>query len=191
MTDMAENNAFNYYLLGLKETIGPGELTQLFKNAFQTDVPSEMTEDQMKGLREQMEALYGETGARGLAFCSGRAAFKHLLGNQSRELGFEADDFRFLPGKVKLKKGLRLMADWMERVTHASIRVESRDQQWAFQVADCPECRLGSMCDFTAGLLQEFMSWAGGGKFFRVNETSCQNRGEKYCQFLIDKRPIE
>jgi predicted hydrocarbon binding protein len=189
--ETTEATSLNYYLLGLKETVGPDELKKLIQDIVQTETVFELNAEQMKLVREKMDVLYGEIGARGLAFCSGRAAFKHLLSNQSRQLGFEEDDFRFLPGRIKLKKGLVLLAKWMESASHETIRVETLDQQWVFQVVNCLECKLGGMCDFTAGLLQEFMSWAGGGKFYRVNEATCQNRGHESCRFLIDQKPLE
>jgi predicted hydrocarbon binding protein len=47
------------------------------------------------------------------------------------------------------------------------------------------------MCDFTIGLLQEFMAWAGGSKYFRIQEIACRGNGDACCSFKIDKNPIE
>jgi predicted hydrocarbon binding protein len=184
-------NSLNYYLLGLEETVGPAEVSKLFEAVPSIEKESALTTEQVRSLRMKMNDLYGAAGARGVALCSGRAAFKHLLNEQSQKLGFENDDFRFLPGRLKLKKGLTLLAKWMERTYRETVKVEVREQYWVFQITDCLECGFGGMCDFTVGLLQEFMSWAGGGKFYRVSEISCQNRGQDCCRFQIDKGPIE
>jgi predicted hydrocarbon binding protein len=186
-----EMNSFNYYLLGLKETVGPTEVSKLFEALPNLEKEPEFSAEQVRSIRAKMDSLYGMTGARGVALCSGRAAFKHLLSEQSQQLGFDNEDFRFLPGGLKLKKGLVLLANWMEKAYRESIQLEALESHWVFQISNCLECGFGGMCDFTAGLLQEFMSWAGGGKFYRVSEISCQNRGQDCCRFQIDKKPIE
>ena len=189
-------NPQSYFMTGLEETIGPNELRELIEGTgIENENQEESLPDQVIMVRQKMDEVYGKSGASGLAICSGRAAFQHVLNQQSRQIGFEEDAFRFLPGRNKLKKGLRLLANWLEKENHETIQMENSDGHWLLSVSDdresseCENAR--TMCDFTAGLLQEFMTWAGGGKYFRVTETDCRKNGANSCSIQIDKKPIE
>jgi predicted hydrocarbon binding protein len=141
-----------------------------------------------------MQELYGPGGARGLLICSGRAAFKYLLKQEGKSLGFDTPQFRLLPSRSKLKRGLHQIADWMQRSSGDAVTIVSEEKHWLYQVADGaarnPESKENN-CDFTVGLLQEFLSWAGGGKFYRVKESTCRHDGAACCTFIIDKFPLE
>jgi hypothetical protein len=48
------------------------------------------------------------------------------------------------------------------------------------------------MCHFNVGMLQEFLTWAGGGKIYHVLETECIAQGGSACTIRIEKsRSIE
>jgi predicted hydrocarbon binding protein len=186
----------HFFINGLEETIGPDDLEKLLKSIpNSTQYKNEILPDPLQPVRQKMNELYGPTGARGIAMCSGKAGFKYILKQQSKQLGFESDAFRFLPGKYKLKRGLSLLADWMMEIYHEGIQIENADKHWLFNITGCYECSgfqsSTKMCDFTAGLLQEFMSWAGGGKYYRIEELSCRGQGDELCSFQIDKNPID
>jgi len=141
-----------------------------------------------------MSELYGPSGARGLLICSGRAAFKYLLKQQGKALGFDTPQFRLLPTRSKLKRGLHQIAAWMQQTTGDTVTLKSEEKHWLYEVTDGaarnPESK-ESNCDFTVGLIQEFLAWAGGGKFYRVKESACRNNGAACCTFVIDKFPLE
>jgi predicted hydrocarbon binding protein len=186
----------NCFIQGLIETIGPEEFEKLVKPVPIIDEKqNKITIKGIRPVREKLDQIYGSNSARGIAICSGRAAFKHLLRQQESELGFNHDSFRFSPGQVKLKRGLLLLAKWMDSTFGEKVELENKDKFWVFNVnnsktgGNLQGC--SSMCDFTIGLLQEFMTWAGGGKFFSIKEVACRGRGNEYCSFLIDKKPIE
>ena len=186
----------HYFRLGLEETIGPDELEKINVQLAGLKLPqNELTMAQVKPIRQKLDEIYGTIGARGITMCSGRAAFKHLLSQQGKQLGFESETFRFLPGRFKLKKGLSLLASWMGKNYQEKVFLESKEKHWLFSVADCYECTninsTGSMCDFTTGFLQEFLTWASGGKFYRIQETTCRCKGDEFCSFMIDKDPVE
>lgn len=141
-----------------------------------------------------MQELYGPGGARGLLICSGRAAFKYLLKQEGNTLGFDTPQFRLLPARSKLKRGLHQIAAWMEHSTGDTVTIQNEEKHWLYEVAEGASRNLDSKlgnCDFTVGLLQEFLSWAGGGKFYRVKETACRHNGAACCTFIVDKFPLE
>jgi predicted hydrocarbon binding protein len=189
-------NSFPLFFLGLEETLGREELEKLVR-----DIPGLLSSTgilsarEIKPVAQKLTENYGQTGARGLMMCSGRAAFKYLLKQEGKALGFEAPGFRFLPNRSKLKKGLDQIAGWMKRTYGDEIQVKNNGGNWHFELSDCHECEgvtsAFSMCDFTAGLLQEFLSWAGGGKFYAVHEVNCRAVGDESCCFAIDKFPLD
>jgi predicted hydrocarbon binding protein len=141
-----------------------------------------------------MSELYGPSGARGLLICSGRAAFKYLLKQQGKVLGFDTPQFRLLPTRSKLKRGLHQIAAWMQQSTGDTVTLKSEEKHWLYEVTDGPARNPESKesnCDFTVGLIQEFLAWAGSGKFYRVKESACRHSGAACCTFIIDKFPLE
>jgi predicted hydrocarbon binding protein len=62
-------------------------------------------------------------------------------------------------------------------------------------VENCPACRERTSnepdCHILAGILQETLSWAGGGRVYRVRELECSAAGAPACLFQIDKKPLE
>jgi hypothetical protein len=116
----------HFFINGLEETIGPDDLEKLLKSIpNSTQYKNEILPDPLQPVRQKMNELYGPTGARGIAMCSGKAGFKYILKQQSKQLGFESDAFRFLPGKYKLKRGLSLLADWMMEIYHEEMQIST------------------------------------------------------------------
>lgn len=170
---------------GLEETIGPADTAELQKLA---GGKSEMTAD----VRKKLDEMYGKVGASGVAICSGRAAFKYLLENDGKEIGFESPDFRFLPIRVKVRRGLELMAGWFEKNYGVKASVRSGEREFRVDVFDSAEGESNTnLCDFTAGLLQGFLAWISGGKFYVVRETECRASGAEKCSFSVGKKPLE
>jgi predicted hydrocarbon binding protein len=46
-------------------------------------------------------------------------------------------------------------------------------------------------CYLIAGLLQEFTTWADGGRFYRIMETECRGNGSQACLYRIEKKPLD
>ena len=171
--------------LGLEETIGTADTAELKKLA---QGKPEITADVLN----QMDEMYGKAGTSGVAICSGRAAFKYLLEKDGREIGFESLDFRFLPIRVKVRRGLELMAGWFEKNYGVKASVRSGEGEFHVDVSDAEEGKSSAtLCDFTTGLLQGFLAWMSGGKFYVVRETECRASGADKCSFSVGKNPLE
>ena len=173
----------NHLLLGLADVLGPTEVDRLKSSG--------LTKERLGELRSRMDSLYGKTGASGLAICSGRAAFKYLLENQGKEIGFEDTAYRFLPTRLKIRKGLEILARWMEKTYSLQANVVSDDRDFHFRLGESPQDHELALCDFTAGLLQGFLAWTSGGKFYLVREIECRKLGANYCNFEVGKNPLE
>jgi predicted hydrocarbon binding protein len=176
-------NGLSHLWLGLEDVLGPAEVKRL-----QTTGAGQV---QLSVLRSRMDSLYGRTGAHGLAICSGRAAFKYLLETQGQEMGFEEASYRFLPIRVKVRRGLELLANWIGKTYGMQVTVVSGDKEIHFKVEGSKEGESPALCDFTVGLLQGFLAWVSGGKFYMVKETECRTLGAGCCDFQVGKNPLE
>jgi predicted hydrocarbon binding protein len=194
-TNLHMDHPLNYFLQGLQEIISPAEMARLTGSNL-SGMKSGGTSglQKVEKIRLTMTEMYGEEGARGLLMCSGRAAFKHLLEEQGKELGFEADVFRFSPNRIKMKRGLELLARWMGQSFSEGITVGSTEKAWILEVKRTSSQLANQdtgMCDYLAGLIQGFLFWAGGGRFYSVRETCCCLLGDESCCFSIDKYPLD
>lgn len=185
MSMVMKGNIDSPLFLGLQETIGPADVAKL------RDLLTGGT-DLNSDVRRKMDEMYGEAGACGVAICSGRAAFKYLLEKDGKAIGFENPDFRFLPIRVKVRKGLELMARWFE--INYGVKTSLHSAEGEFQI-DVKDSSGGSssttLCDFTSGLLQGLLAWISGGKFYVVRETECRASGAEKCSFSVGKNPLE
>ncbi len=176
------------FSLSLQEILGAEAFKKLLQRCAEKNPAAEP-------VAETMQEMYGPTGARGLLVCSGRTAFKYLLNREGAALGFDNPQFRLLPTRSKLKRGLHQIAAWMQHSTGDKIEIKNEEKHWVFEVSDQesgqPQRKIVENCDFTVGLLQEFLAWAGGGKFYRVKESTCRTAGASCCSFIVDKFPLE
>ncbi len=183
----------DYFVLSLQETLGVDTLNKILH--YCGGKASQKGTDLIQPVTQTMKEMFGLTGTRGLLVCSGRAAFKYFLKQEGKRLGFDTTQFRLLPTRTKLKKGLQQIAFWMQESSGEVITIVNEDKHWIYQVASSEkgthELTSSINCDFMVGLLQEFLAWAGGGKFYRVKEASCRAAGADCCSFVIDKFPLE
>jgi hypothetical protein len=180
------NGGEDHLVSGLEEVLGPSELSRLAGG---------VEKSSLTALQQKMEECYGSDGARGVAICTGRAAFKHLVERNGGAIGFEDVDYRFSPIKVKIRKGLGLLAKWIETTYGLKVSVQNGTGDfYRFEVSGDQQSNPAKelpLCDFTSGLLQEFMAWTSGGKFYVVRETDCRRAGSACCNFQVGKSPVE
>ncbi len=191
-------------LLGMQEILGGAGLAtiaDLIKNPHLGE--GTLLSEPLEGLRftevssiqQAFEGLYGEQGARGAALRSGRSAFCYFLKEFGDEAGFNQLEFRLTPLKRRVLVGLESLARITSREIGQQIQVQAAGKVWTWQISNCPECwgrqSLTPACDFTVGLLQEFLSWLSGGKVYLVEETACRAKGDPACSIRIDQTPLD
>jgi len=185
MSMVMHGNIDSPLFLGLQETIGPADAAKLL------DLLNSGT-DLNGDVRRKMDEMYGKAGASGVAICSGRAAFKYLLEKDGKAIGFDDPDFRFLPIRIKMRKGLELLARWFELNYGVKTSLNSEEKEFRIEVKDSVGSSSNTnLCDFTSGLLQGFLAWISGGKFYVVRETECRASGAEKCSFSVGKNPLE
>ena len=145
--------------------------------------------------QQALEELYGPRGGRGIALRAGRSSFKYILRLHGGRLGLTDLNFRLLPAPIRLKTGLAAMASLLSESGWQKITFSEDGGAWFWRVEGCVLCRgrkAGEpLCAFLIGLLQEFLSWASGGKVYGVTEVECCATGGKACLFRVDQKPLE
>jgi predicted hydrocarbon binding protein len=138
--------------------------------------------------------MYGPRGARGLSLRAGRATFAQGLKDVGPMVGIADRAFRFLPLGLKMKMGLRAMAQAFSLTSDQVTHVEEEDDRFIYVIERCPVCwgRTADrpICYVAVGLLQEGLSWGSGGQQFRVYENQCVAKGDSVCDFHIYKEPL-
>jgi len=147
------------------------------------------------GLPRALEQRYGAASGRGLALRIGRSAFKYLLQRRGDTMGLNSVDFRFQRAPLRMKTGLHLLAQELIKDSGDRITISEDAAYWVWRSERCPVCwgrETGeASCYLTVGLIQEFLAWAGSGRYYRVIETECRAAGAAACTFRIDQKPLD
>ncbi len=149
----------------------------------------------VSALLNGLEDSFGPPGAHGLAQRFGKTVFRNGLRQLGGKAGFRAMEYRMLPSPKRVAVGLAALADIVARTVNETITVTDDGEHWVWKVEACGDCepRLGAepYCFALVGLIQEFATWASGGRFYRVVESECRASGAAACLFLIDKSPLD
>ncbi len=188
-----------FLLLGVEEIIGrPGlnavlNLTQV--TVSNSELSQRMDYADVTAAMAGLEKFYGPRGGRGIALRAGRAGFKYLLRQNGMQIGIIDLNFRLLPVPVRLKTGLEALAGLMGKIGDEQVTVDEDERTWSWRSEGCPLCwgRVSHepVCQFTVGLLQEFFTWASGGRVYSLSEVACQATGAPACLIKIDKKALD
>ena len=124
---------------------------------------------------DALKEKYGETGMRGLAMRAGRASFSYFLREYGPETGLSGMAFRLLPARVRLRAGMDKMAQALNQNCTGQVQINEHEGSWVCQfegkdLADAPAA-LNTAHYFMAGLLQEYLYWASGGKVYMLSSS--------------------
>lgn len=135
-----------------------------------------------------LEDIFGGPVSQGLALRMGRAAFQYGLKQYGDQAGFRAMEYRLLPAPRRLENGLHSLAKIVAHECGSKITVSDEGSFWQWRV-DRPTA--AQDCFLIAGLLQEFTTWASGGRIYQVVETECLACGSPACMYRVEKRPLD
>lgn len=146
-----------------------------------------------------LEQVYGRRGGQGLALRVGRAVFTVLLKHFGRAYGLIDASFRLLPPSRRVEVGLRRLAEIFNCEFGQQVTVDLESAFWVWTVGEClngsreserPAAHEPS-CFLMVGVLQAFLAWESGGRFYSVRETECAASGGSRCRFVIDQKPLD
>jgi predicted hydrocarbon binding protein len=180
---------------GVNATLNLSKLSHLVNNYPPNNLNLEFRFEELSGIVQALEDMYGPRGGRSLATRAGRAGFKYALKDFGALLGIADLAFRLLPLGIKLKVGLNAMADTFNNFTDQRVQVKEEPERFLYIIERCPVCwgRHSDMpcCYAAKGLLQETVSWISGGKNFSIEEISCIAVGDVTCTFTVEKLPYD
>lgn len=138
-------------------------------------------------LHVYMEEAYGMPAARGLALRLGRAGFRRALKRWGSSAGLLEPSFRLLPSSKRIYAGLANIAQALQSMFGMGVEAGQTENQWTWKIAHAGWNTARPFRSFMVGTLQEYLSWAGSGRIYRVQEME----GPSATLFLIDKKPLD
>ncbi len=205
MTRRYINEAYRLFISGLNEIIGRKELSRLMETEANGEMPGGpaevenavlyLREKGIHRLQDRMEKKFGKKELHGLLLRSGRASCKFFVRQYGPEMQVTSSEYRLLPTKKRLLKGLKAAAGLCAELFQKEICVVDDGDCWIWQETQreneaasdpgCPEFF------FIIGLLQEYLSWLSGGKSFQVKRAEIGGHVEGVDRLLISKEPLE
>ena len=180
---------------GVTEVVGQQEAAELFELTRPAAGLESWQPTDLPALQAALQARYGPRGSKGVALRLGRASFRYGFRRWGESYGLAAPAFRLQPLCQRIPAVLRSLADRVAERYGSSIQVSEDAASWYWRVESCPVCRQRSAaepdCHMLAGLLQGTLAWAGGERYYGVNEVECSATGAPACLFRIEKKPID
>ncbi len=186
---------------GAQDIIGQAGLSAVVGDSvwFSTDPldpeKQTMSVDQLAARMDALDAAYGKNGGLGLVLRAGRASFSYFLREFGAETRLNEVEFRLLPTRVRLRTGMERVARVVSDSCSLRVGVTEGDGQWVCRVSGLDvnaAQRTGCViCHFLAGMLQEYLYWASGGKTYMINRFECAQGNQAACAILINQQPLE
>ncbi len=149
----------------------------------------------VSGLQAAMEKVFGIQEGRELNRKVGHACLNVGLREFNPILGIADLPVRLLPLAMKLHVGFDMFAMVFNRFSDQVVTLSEDDENYLWIIERCPVCwgrhTDEPCCHLAVGILEEGLTWATGGRQFRVEEISCVAKGDETCTIAIGKRPIE
>jgi hypothetical protein len=134
------------------------------------DSLGENSEIQIEKILAWVEKKFGFLSASGLFFRSGSAAFKFLVRQFGKQIEIDSLEFRLQPQRKRLMDGTQKLIHLLESWHAGKFTVKKVDDLVEITVAkqEFNTIKMGSRIwlNFIAGLFQEYLYWAGGGKIY-------------------------
>lgn len=143
----------------------------------------------------ELEKAYGIPGGQGLALRIGQAMFRLSLQQYGEQAGFRSMEYRMMPSPRRVEAGLHSLGRMLSEAISGEVAVSDAGAYWKWQIETPLALQErpfpGPDCHMIAGFLQEFTSWAAGGRFYKISEIECRALGARACVFQIDKKPLD
>jgi len=179
---------------GVNAALNLARFRHLINNYPPNNLDLQFSFQEVSGIQQALDDMYGPKGGRSLGIRAGRACFRYALKEFGPMLGLADLAFRALPLSLKLKVGFNALAETLNKFSDQVVRLEEDERRFLFVIERCPACwgRRTSYpcCHLSTGLLHEALHWVSGGKSFEVKEIACIAVGAATCTFEVIKRPL-
>lgn len=144
---------------------------------------------------QALDEMYGPRGGRGLARRAGQSCFRLGVRDFGPILDVADLVLRVLPLRTRLKVGLEVLAQTLNKFTDQVVRLEEDEQYLHWVMERCGVCweraSDSPCCHLAVGILEEGLYWVSGGRSFYVEEVSCIAAGGRTCTVLVSKQPLD
>jgi hypothetical protein len=150
--------------------------------------------DELPAFKEQMLNDPDSLLVRGTLHRAGRAGFYYWLEHSQDVLNWNDTVFRLTPVRKKITIGLQQICEMLANEKNTCILFENKPQSWELEISKHPSGSFSKTmlyACYLAGFVQEFASWAGLGKFYRVMEAKNPLDNGNHRRIVILKEPIE
>lgn len=179
---------------GVNAILNLAHLHHLVNNYPPNNLQLGFTFSEFSAIQQTLDEMYGVRGGRGLALRAGRETWKYALKEFMPVLGITDLAFRTLPLGIKIKIGLDVFAETLNKFTDQQIRLGEDARGFLWTIERCPVCwgrtSKGPTCHLAVGLLEQSLDWVSRGRRFRVEEVSCIAAGDETCTIVISKKPL-
>lgn len=162
---------FEIYMQAAREILGADELAGLPAGGDQTSDAAGF-HNRFMSLSDAMGRRYGEVPADGIILRTGRAFMRLLIHRYPQQSGLFENDFRTLPKPERLFTGLGLVNELFWARAGMPAKLENADGFWHWNLQATPGLDARQMAwlgNLANGMLQEFMMWSTGGKYYPVH----------------------
>jgi bacteriochlorophyll 4-vinyl reductase len=179
---------------GVNAILNLAHLHHLVNNYPPNNLDLGFTFTECSAIQQTLDDMYGIRGGRGLALRAGRETWKYALKEFMPVLGIADLAIRTLPLGIKIKIGLDVFAQTLNKFSDQKVRLGEDERGYLWMIERCPVCwgRVSSSpcCHLAVGLLEQGLDWVSRGKRFRVEEVTCIAMGDPTCTIIISKKPI-
>jgi predicted hydrocarbon binding protein len=186
--DVIDNNAWDAVL-------ATARLTYLAEALPPADFEAGLSFEEVGRLSEAVESIHGIREGRRLLRQAGKASFPYWIEGFERSIGFADFALRLLPMTFRVRLGLEVMAEILNRYSGQHVTLDSDEHSHYFVLERCGFCRRPQTttpaCSFIGGLLDEVLFWFSQGTRLPVEETSCIACGDAVCTMTVGKVPLE
>ncbi|MCP4426803.1 MAG: 4-vinyl reductase [Chloroflexi bacterium] len=179
---------------GVNAILNLAHLQHLVNNYPPNNLRLGFTFSEFSAIQQTLDDMYGVRGGRGLALRAGRETWKYALREFMPVLGITDLAFRTLPLGIKIKIGLDVFAETLNKFTDQRVRLGEDERGFLWIIERCPVCwqrkSEAPTCHLAVGLLEQSLDWVSRGRRFGVEEVSCIAVGDETCTILISKKPL-
>lgn len=180
-TSDSANSSQNFIEAGVIEIFGEG-----------TEKPGLNPDKDYKSLvvcKQKFVQQLGRDVTNGLLIRAGRAGFHYWMSHNAASLGWKEAGFRLSPPSERTKRALTGFLYWLKQEGLLDAELTDSSEAWVIMDRVSTNLKDTLECNFFMGMMQELVSWAGGGKFYPAREEQCQAAGAEHCIFKVDRLP--
>ncbi len=179
---------------GVNAVLNLAHLHDLVNNYPPNNLRLGFTFSEFSAIQQTLDDMFGVRGGRGLALRAGRETWKYALKEFMPVLGITDLAFRTLPLGIKIKIGLDVFAETLNKFTDQRVRLGEDERGYLWIIERCPVCwhrkTETPTCHLAVGLLEQSLDWVSRGRRFHVEEVSCVAAGDETCTIVISKKPL-